>query len=249
MIVGPPTEDELRRIVTEPAQRTGCAVDPALVDLVVTDVAGQDGTLPLASAALSEVWERRTADTLSAEDYVAIGGLAAAVERLGERAIVTAGDEEGVRDVLLRLVDVTDDGQWVRRRIAAADLPERLAGSVDALVTSRLAVRDGGILDVVHEVVFRSWPRLVGWLDDARTDLVIDRDLRIAARSWDDQGRSDDDVYRGARLQAAADWLARSPDASATVIAFVEASATGGRARARGDRAPPRCRGPLAAGG
>ena len=87
VLVGPPSEDELRRIATQPARRTGCTVEPELVELLVADVAGQDGTLPLGSAALAEVWERRLGDVLTAEKYVEIGGLAAAVERLGERAL------------------------------------------------------------------------------------------------------------------------------------------------------------------
>ena len=65
VLVGPPSEDELRRIATQPAMRTGCTVEPELVELLVADVAGQDGTLPLASAALAEVWERRRSATSS----------------------------------------------------------------------------------------------------------------------------------------------------------------------------------------
>ncbi len=66
--------------------------------------------------ALAEVWERRDGETLRAASYVEIGGLAAAVERLGQRAIERAGTMP-VRDVMLRLVDVTEDGEWVRRRV------------------------------------------------------------------------------------------------------------------------------------
>jgi WD40 repeat protein len=222
VLVGPPTDDELRRIVTQPALRTGCAVEPELVELLVADVAGQDGTLPLASAALAEVWEGRRDDALTAAQYVSIGGLAAAVERLGERALAEAADDDAVRDVLLRLVDVTDDGQWVRRRIAIGDVPTSLTPAIDALVAARLVVRDSDVLDVVHEIVFRAWSRLTSWLDDARNDLVIDRDLRNAAHAWSTNGRPDDDVYRGGRLQAAADWLDRHPEAGRDVFDFVE---------------------------
>ena len=81
--------------------------------------------------ALAEVWERRDGETLRAASYVEIGGLAAAVERLGQRAIERAGTMP-VRDVMLRLVDVTEDGEWVRRRASADELPAQLGPALDA---------------------------------------------------------------------------------------------------------------------
>ena len=59
-----------------------------------------------------------------------------------------------------------------------------------------------------------------------RADLTIDRDLRIAARAWADHGRSDDDVYRGGRLEAAAVWLDRHSEAGADVVEYVAASSS-----------------------
>jgi DNA-binding SARP family transcriptional activator/WD40 repeat protein len=223
VLVGPPTDDELRRIVEVPARRTGCVVERALTDLVLAEVTNYDAALPLVSAALADVWERRDGDTLTAERYVDIGGIAAAVERLGERAVEQAGDADGVRQVMMRLVAVTDDGQWVRRRLAVEEMPSELAAAVDALVDARLVQRDDREVDVVHEVVFRAWPRLAAWLEEARADLVLDRELRAAARVWDAQGRSDDDVYRGARLAAAAEFAARAPTPSPVVDEFVAA--------------------------
>ena len=119
---------------------------------------------------------------------------------------------------MLRLVDVTDDGAWVRRRVHAEDLPPELGPAIDALVDARLVARTDETVDVVHEVVFRAWPQMVIWLEEARSDLTLERDLRAAARSWEAQGRSDDDVLRGAapgrdRLGGAArDVPPRSPD-------------------------------------
>ena len=97
VLVGAPTEEELQRIVEVPARRTGCMVDPALIARVVDDVADHDAALPLVSAALAEVWERRTDDTLTLDQYVELGGLAAAVERMGTRAIERAGRRRSVR--------------------------------------------------------------------------------------------------------------------------------------------------------
>ncbi len=226
LLVGPPSDDELRRIVIEPARRSGCTVEPELVSMIASDVAGRDAALPLVSAAMAEVWERRDGDTLRAETYVEVGGLATAVERLGERALAAVGPEGEwmLRDVMLRLVDVTDEGAWVRRRLHAADLAPELGPGIDALVDARLVTRAGDAVEVVHEVVFRAWPQMATWLEEARSDLTLERDLRAAARSWETQGRSDDDVLRGTRLQAATDWAQRRRDVPAAISELIDAS-------------------------
>ena len=211
-MVGPPTDDELRRIIDVPARRTGCHVEPALLDMVADDVAGHDAALPLVSAALAEVWRHRVGNTLTADGYARLGGLSAAVERMGTRAIERAGDEQAIREVMLRLVEVTEDGEWVRRRVPVDDVPDELANAVDALVDARLVQRDHRQIDVVHEVVFHAWQQLASWLEEARGELVLERELRSAARAWDVNGRHDDDLYRGARLVAGDEFISRRTD-------------------------------------
>ena len=226
VLVGRPSDAELRRIIEEPALRAGCRVEPALVAAVLADFGDADGALPLVSTTLAELWERRTDDALTVDQYLSIGGVAASVERLGSRVLDAVGGagEEAVRRVLLLLADVTDDGSWVRRRVRLDAIPDELVPTVDAMVDGRIVVRAGDTVEIVHEVVFRAWPRLQAWLNDARRDLVLGRDLRLAARAWADHGRADDDVYRGARLAAAAEWCERNPEAvTASIRTFVDA--------------------------
>ena len=87
-----------------------------------------------------------------------------------------------------------------------------------------MIVHTGDTLDVVHEVVFRAWPQMANWLEEARADIMLERDLRAAARSWDADGRSDDDVLRGGRLHAAAEWAARCDHVPALVSDLIAAS-------------------------
>jgi DNA-binding SARP family transcriptional activator/WD40 repeat protein len=231
LLVGRPNDEELRRIIEEPAARAGCRVEPELVAAMLHDVGDSEGTLPLLSTALAELWDQRDGDVLSAARYESLGGLAASVERLGARVLEraaasrdAAGAEDTVRRALLLLADVTDDGSWVRRRLSPDELPADLEAAVDALVEGRLAVRDGGTIEIAHEIVFRAWPRLHSWLEDARADLVLGHRLRAAAMAWADQGQTDDDVYRGARLAAAVEWCARHADSTTDPVrAFVHA--------------------------
>ena len=232
LLVGRPSDEELGRIIEEPTVRAGCRVEPALIAAVLDDVGDAEGTLPLVSTALAELWEQRDGDVLTVERYHAFGGLAASVERLGGRVLEASrgaegdgtGAEESVRRALLLLADVTDDGSWVRRRVRVDSVPAELAPTFDALVEGRLVVRDGDTVEIAHEVVFRAWPRLQRWLEAARTDLVLAHDLRVAARRWVDQGQADDEVYRGARLAAAVEWCERHPESMTPhITAFVAA--------------------------
>ena len=83
---------------------------------------------------------------------------------------------------MLRLVDVADDGVWIRRRVEVVDIPP------SAFRRSTPSSAHGSWPwrmdepDVVHEVVFRAWPQMVAWLEEACADLVLERDLRAAAR-------------------------------------------------------------------
>lgn len=230
LFVGRPTDGELRRIVTEPAERAGCRVEPALVEAVLADVGAADGALPLVSATLSELWETRDRDVLTLDAYATAGGLAAAVERLGGRVLDDAPstregvDDDTVRRALLLLADVTEDGSWVRRRAHQTGIPDELTPALDALVAARLVVRDGDDYELVHEIVFRAWSRLAAWLEAARADLALGHELRLAARAWDAAGRADDAVWRGARLAGAVEWAQRNPEAEAhRVVEFVAA--------------------------
>ena len=103
------------------------------------------------------------------------------------------------------------------RRVPVGELPDERA--LAALVDARLVVRVDTTAEVAHEVVFRAWPLLAAWLEEARADLVLERDLRASARVWDMDGRVDDNLYRGTRLQAALEWSDRRTEQVPDVMA------------------------------
>ena len=60
---------ELRAAIEGPAQQGGLLVEEGLVVLLVRDVEGEPGALPLLSHALRETWERREGGTLTVAGY------------------------------------------------------------------------------------------------------------------------------------------------------------------------------------
>src|SRR5262249_59573706 len=56
VLLGPMSPSELRRAIEGPADTVGLTVEPELVDVLVQEVSGEPGGLPLLSAAPLDLW-------------------------------------------------------------------------------------------------------------------------------------------------------------------------------------------------
>ncbi len=237
-LLGAMGEDDLRSAVEGPARQAGLLLEPGLVDLLVHEVSGEPGALPLLSHALVQTWERREGRTLTVDGYRASGGIQGAVARSAEEVFLGLDDVEkrAARALLLRLVVRVSSGEPTRsrvpRRALAADSSHEEI--VEMLVAARLVTSDGESVELAHESLARAWPRLRGWLDaDAEGQLIL-RHLTVAADSWAAMGRPDSELYRGTRLAQALEWHAStSADLTRTERDFLDASETLARAEAR----------------
>jgi WD40 repeat protein len=217
VLVGPPDEGELRRIIAEPAIRSGLRVDPAMTELIIGEVRDRPGVLPVLSTALVRTWEHREGDVLTVASYRAGGGVRGALERVGEEAWASLDDGQRVacRRILARLA-VDEDGTWVRRWVRRADLAgpgDPAAESALAVLTNRrLVVARTGDVAVVHEALLTGWPRLHGWLEDGRAYASVRERLASAVAAWEESDRDPAELFRGARLQSALDLAAADPE-------------------------------------
>jgi WD40 repeat protein/DNA-binding SARP family transcriptional activator len=215
VLVGPMQRTELERAVVCPAQRAGLHVEPDLVDALVRDVEGAPGALPLLSTALLELWQRRDGRRLRLASYEQIGGVQKAVARLAEEAFSRLDErQQGLaRRILLRLVEVDDEGGVERRRLPLAELGTETGEDVEhvlgLLADRRLLTISEGTVELAHEALLREWPRLCGWIEDDLEGMRIERRLSADAREWVRIGRDQDALYRGARLAEAHEWSDR----------------------------------------
>ncbi|WP_306215880.1 nSTAND1 domain-containing NTPase [Actinoplanes sp. RD1] len=246
VVVGPMSTGELRRAVSEPAVRSGHAVESALLATVVADAAGRAGVLPLLSHALLETWRRRRGTTLTLTGYQAAGGIDGALAHTAESAYraLTPQQQRVARHLLLRLTALGDGTEDTKRRIRRDEVD--LAGRdtrlvVDRLTAARLLTLDRDSIEITHESLIRRWPRLHGWLTEDREALRVHRRLTEAARVWRSTGRDPGALYRGTPLALAEEWAAGrdglSPDEAEFLAAGLAARATEeAAARRRGRR-------------
>jgi WD40 repeat protein/DNA-binding SARP family transcriptional activator len=218
VLVGAPSEGEVRRAIEHPAARCGLVLETGLTDALVADAGAEPGVLPLLSTALTELWERRDGDRLTLAAYVGAGGMRGAVARIAERAYqaLSPADQEAARVLLLRLAGPGEADAATRRRVPLAELaalPDpRVAAVVGPLADARLLSLGAGHVEVAHEALFREWPRLAGWLDEDAEAQAIQRRLVVAAAEWEAGGREDAQLWRGSRLVAGADFAAAHAD-------------------------------------
>ena len=241
VLVGPMRDSELRRTVELPAQRAGLEIEAGLVEVIVGDVAGRAGALPLLSTALAETWERREGRRLTLAGYRAAGGVNGALARLAEDgyAAIPAPARPAARRILLRLCDAGEDAAFdLRRRLPLADVVDDNdhdgQAALDALADRRLLAVDGDTVEVAHESLIREWPRLRTWLEEDVEGRRTHRRLADAARAWDADARDPSELYRGTQLDAATEWAAGHADAPNRIEQqFLDASLAGRDAERR----------------
>jgi WD40 repeat protein len=241
------TPDQLRRSIEDPARKVGVIYEEGLVETILEDVRAQPGSLPLLQYALKELFERKVGRRMTYEAYEQIGGVKGALASRAENLFseMSANQQEALRKILLRLVEVGDE-TITRRRTAISDLhfigvadrtvettldqltgPEtRLLVASTPLVQDETSSEDEIYYEVSHEALLTHWNRVANWIDDNREDLRRSSEILALAKSWDDTNRTDNSfLLRGARLANAREWLQRS-DPTALQREFVEASIT-----------------------
>ncbi|MBV9143916.1 MAG: helix-turn-helix domain-containing protein [Pseudonocardiales bacterium] len=242
--VGPMSAEQLRAIITCPAQTEGLDLEPGLVELLLRDLglpqdatpAGYDpSALPLLAHALRATWQQRDGQTLTVAGYQRTGGISQALATTAERAYTRLGAAQRriVRQVLLRLINISDQGASAdtRRRLPRTRLVEAVplpgsASAVEAVLEvfgrARLLTLDTTSVEITHEALLRAWPRLRHWIDTDRAGNLIRQELDHAAAEWDLEGRDTAGLYRGNRLEAARTWASsHAQDGELSPIASV----------------------------
>lgn len=221
VLVGPMGRADLKKAIEQPAGAAGLRLEDGLVDAVLEDAGGEPAALPLVSHAMAETWRRRDGDTFTIAGYREAGGVAGSISQTADSLYETAFDDaqqDACRRLMLRLVTPGEGTSDTRRRLSMSELnrdhDSQVSRKVAAeMIDARLLTVDRDSLEIAHEALLRSWPRLRGWIEEARDDLRTRQRVGYAAAEWSAQGRDLDLLYRGTPLQATLEWAAVHGDA------------------------------------
>jgi WD40 repeat protein/basic membrane lipoprotein Med (substrate-binding protein (PBP1-ABC) superfamily)/DNA-binding SARP family transcriptional activator len=213
--IGPMSAEELRSAMEEPARREGWQIEPGLVDLILREVKGEPGALPLLSHTLLETWKRRSGRWMTLKGYAEVGGVHGAVTRTAEMVFNRQLNEEQqniARKVFLRLTELQEDLTGTRRRVNTSEFlagpagDEQVKAVLNILAAARLITMSENNVEIAHEALIREWPKLRQWLEEDRAGIRLHHQLAEAARHWEEFGRDASELYRGARLAQVLEW-------------------------------------------
>ena len=211
----PPIGEALRRALVQPALLSGYRFEDArLVDDMLRDVAQERGALPLLAFAMARLWEHRDRERglLTRRAYEEIGGVAGALAQHAEVTLEAIGAVRMpiVREVLRNLVTAAGTRTPRQREELLSVFGAQRDEAEDvlrSLVEARLLTsfetpsEQGGTgrphLEIVHESLLVTWPRLARWRDQDAEGARLRDQMRQAAQLWDERGRPEDLLWSG----------------------------------------------------
>ncbi|AXX31212.1 WD-40 repeat protein [Actinosynnema pretiosum subsp. pretiosum] len=228
--VTPMNDDELREIIVGPARRSGVEPEPGLVELVLSEVSARTGRggrathntaiLPQLALALAKTWTAgRAGKAMTVEDYRSIGGLDKALSDTADQVweALSPARREIARAVFLRLVVLHPGAADTRRRVDLGELSVRgedadLYEVLHRFAGQGLLTLEAQSVEITHESLIFTWPRLRGWLDADRSGRLLAQQLEDDVRDWERHDRSPDLLYPAIRLAGVRRWGADHPD-------------------------------------
>jgi WD40 repeat protein len=178
--------------------------------------------------AVARLWEKRDREhrLLTRKAYADIGKVGGALAKHAEATLTALGDEKLpiVRELFRNLV--TAEGTRAVREWdellsvfsnSRGELPEKvLRQLIDARLLASYEIRladDAPMrrVEVVHETLLTSWPRLVRWQTQDADAAQLRDQLRQAARTWNEHDRTADYLWSGKAYREFAVWRESYP--------------------------------------
>jgi energy-coupling factor transporter ATP-binding protein EcfA2 len=212
-----PGPGSLYQMITRPAALAGLEFEDGLPERILDDTGTDPGALPLMAYALDELYHAcEKAKRLSHAAYEAFGGVQGAIGTRAESVFnaLPTETQATLPDVFRHLVEVDERGIPTRKRASLNDLSNDAIQLAEALTNARLLTKASGennqpVIEVAHEALLRSWPRLAGWIEMVRDDLYMLRMVRTAADDWARSGRQRTFLWPHERLKLIYDVLDR----------------------------------------
>jgi WD40 repeat protein/energy-coupling factor transporter ATP-binding protein EcfA2 len=222
----PMSSSELEQAITRPVERIGITYEEGLVPKIIEEVHAQPGALPLLQYALTMLFEARQDHTLTHDGYQKVGGAVGALAKRAEEIYLGLDDtrREAAQRLFLRLVSLDEETKYTRRRTDRTELlgiiPDApmLDEVIDKFASQRLLSLDHDpatrmpTVELAHEAILEEWVRLRRWLEDARDDIRMQRQLTALTSDWLFSERDPSFTLRGSRLEMYETWAAEKDE-------------------------------------
>jgi hypothetical protein len=181
--------DEMRQAITEPARMVGITFEDGLVDRMLDD-AGGGQALPLLAYNLWNLAERADGQ-ITRQLYDRSGGVRATLRQQADGAFAQLAHDgvqpDEVFSALLRMVSVNPDHLPTARPVSAGVLAPAEQQVLETFVSRKLVVKDfvsnQAFYQPAHEELLR-WPALSDYIEQHRTDLLVQDGLERQAELW-----------------------------------------------------------------
>jgi cellulose biosynthesis protein BcsQ/energy-coupling factor transporter ATP-binding protein EcfA2 len=233
------TAQQLHEVIERPAAAVGLAVEPGLSERIVADAGDGAGSLALLQFLLHRLVQDNQDGYLTHRSYDAQGGVLGVLHHQADGALAGLSKRElrAARVVLLRLVAVNERGTPVRRVVERAELvsydeddhpydheaAEQVVHRLEAawLLIAEAADRSVAV-QLAHEALLSSWPRLHDWIEEEHAALRARTQLVAAVEEWERRHRDPAAVLGLDRLLGLTEVASRIP-LTAREQAFVDA--------------------------
>jgi WD40 repeat protein/serine/threonine protein kinase len=222
--LAPLDRDSLREALIGPLQACDHRFEsPAMVEGILDELEATRSPLPLLQFTADKLWARRDRGqrVLTESSLRALGGVSGALASHAEDTLsrMPAAHRGLVREIFRQLV--TADGtrailtrRELRQILASVSASGEADAVIEELVRARLLVTSDGETDdahveVAHEALLSSWPRLVAWQREDAEGVRLRDQLRAAARQWVERGRPRGILWRGDALLEYRVWRSR----------------------------------------
>ena len=192
--------------------------------------------LPLLQYALKETWNKREGDRLTGDSYTRSGGVREAIRITAERTFeaLSPTDQQAARQLFLRLVTPGEGQEDTRARAAMptdvgqVKIVEQFASPRTQLLVTGFDRAKRPTVEVAHEALIRTWPRLRDWTNANREKLRARAAVLQAKTEWEQNDRRDDMLLpAGLQLERARTLIADPGDITIDDIKeFVSLSST-----------------------
>ncbi len=214
------TATELHTVIIKPAEQVGLQFEDGIPDQLVRDVLGEPSALPLLQFALLELWKHRYKNRITWQTYSEVGGAQIALSQAADRLYDSIGPkaQAALKHIFRQLIRPLPGLEVTRQPTNRVTLytskhnPEIIDSVLAELDKANLIHVTAGTtanedrVELTHEALVRSWPRLATWLAESRVQQRKRLRLTSMAQQWDALERDDSALLRGLVLQEAAQY-------------------------------------------